>query len=128
MILSSARGGIAPGDISESQLCGGDAMSVAGHAEVTAIRTRRGRPNLTAERERQLLRTLRQSSDAAARQSARLELWESHSKLVVAIARKYRRADLEMTDLVGSGHLGMHAAIEGFDPDRFDSRLSTYAI
>jgi RNA polymerase sigma-32 factor len=104
-------------------------MSVTGQAEATAIRARRDRPNLTAERERQLLRTLRsQSSDAAARQGARLELWESHTKLVVAIALKYRRADLEMTDLVGSGHLGMHAAIEGFDPDRFDSRLSTYAI
>ncbi len=103
-------------------------MSVAGHAETTAIRAQLCRPNLTAERERYLLLTRRNSSDAKARQRALSDLWESHSKLVVAIARQYRRPDLEMTDLVGAGHLGMHAAIEGFDPDRFDTRLSTYAV
>jgi RNA polymerase sigma factor (sigma-70 family) len=101
---------------------------VTAHAETPAIRSLLRRPNLTAERERHLLRTCRAGRDEKARQQALSELWESHSKLVVAVARQFRRPDLEMTDLVGAGHLGMHAAIEGFDPDRFDSRLSTYAI
>lgn len=98
------------------------------HAETPATRSLLGRPNLTVERERHLLRTCRSGQNETARQQALSELWESHSKLVVAIARQFRRPDLEMTDLVGAGHLGMHAAIEGFDPDRFESRLSTYAV
>jgi len=103
-------------------------MPATGRAEALALRAQLAHPNLTAERERHLLLTRRRSADEHARQQALSELWESHSKLVVAVARQYRRADLEMTDLVGAGHLGMHAAIEGFDPDRFDTRLSTYAI
>jgi len=103
-------------------------MSAMGHAETLAIRAQLSRPNLTAERERHLLLTRHSSADERLRQQALSELWESHSKLVVAVARQYRRPDLEMTDLVGAGHLGMHAAIEGFDPDRFGTRLSTYAI
>ena len=103
-------------------------MAAIGHAEALAIRAQLSRPSLTAERERHLLLTRRRSADEGARQQALSELWESHSKLVVAVARQYRRPDLEMTDLVGAGHLGMHAAIEGFDPDRFGTRLSTYAI
>jgi hypothetical protein len=33
-----------------------------------------------------------------------------------------------MSELVGAGHLGMRAAIDGFDPDQGDIRLSTYAV
>src|ERR1022692_4037439 len=98
------------------------------HVATPAIRSLLRRPNLTAERERPLLQTRRASRDEKAREQALAELWESHTKLVVSVARQYHRADLDMIDLVGAGHLGMHAAIEGFDPDRFDSRLSTYAV
>lgn len=103
-------------------------MPVTGRADTPAIRSLLRRPNLTAERERDLLLTCRDSSDEKARQQAFSELWESHSKLVIAVARQFRRPDLELTDLVSAGHLGMHAAIEGFDLDRFDTRLSTYAV
>jgi RNA polymerase sigma factor (sigma-70 family) len=103
-------------------------MAAMGHAETLAIRAQLNRPSLTAERERHLLLTRHTSADEGVRHQALSELWESHSKLVVAVARQYHRPDLEMTDLVGAGHLGMHAAIEGFDPDRFGTRLSTYAI
>ena len=103
-------------------------MAAMGQAETLAIRAQLSRPSLTAERERHLLLTRHRSGDERARQQALSELWESHSKLVVAVAKQYRRPDLEMTDLVGAGHLGMHAAIEGFDPERFGTRLSTYAI
>jgi RNA polymerase sigma factor (sigma-70 family) len=103
-------------------------MTVTAQAETPAIRSLLRRPTLTVERERHLLRTCRASLSEKARLQALSELWESHSKLVVAIARQFRHPDLEMTDLVGAGHLGMQAAIEGFDPDRFGTRLSTYAI
>ena len=93
-----------------------------------AIRTQLGRANLTAERERLLLRACQSSSEESGRRSALIELWESHSKLVIAIASRYRQANIEIADLIGAGHLGLHAAIALFDPDRFEGRLSTYAI
>lgn len=95
---------------------------------VRAIRDQRDCANLTAARERQLLRTLRSSRDECLRQAAITELWESHSKLVVAIASRHRHHRVEFLDLVGAGHLGLHTAIRRFDPDSYRTRLSTYAI
>jgi DNA-directed RNA polymerase specialized sigma subunit len=103
-------------------------MPVTGHTESLAVRSLLRRPNLTAERERQLLRTRHASGDESARQQALSELWESHAKLVLAVARQYHRPDLPMSELVGAGHLGMRAAIDGFDPGQGDVRLSTYAV
>ena len=103
-------------------------MPVTGHADSLAVRSLLRRPNLTAEHERQLLRARHASGDEAARQQALQELWESHAKLVLAVARQYHRPDLSMSELVGAGHLGMRAAIDGFDPDQGDIRLSTYAV
>jgi RNA polymerase sigma factor (sigma-70 family) len=83
---------------------------------------------MTAERERGLLRTYSTSTDAKARQAAMSELWESHSKLVVAAARQFQRADLPMADLVSVGQLGLHAAIDGFEPAHADTRFAEYAV
>lgn len=93
-----------------------------------AIRRQINLSNLTAERERHLLHVVHSGGNERSRQSALTELWESHSKLVVAIASRYRRLNVDLLDLVGAGHLGLHAAIGRFDPDRFSSRLSSYAI
>jgi RNA polymerase sigma-32 factor len=94
----------------------------------TAIRVQLNWSNLTPERERELLRICQSSGDANARQAALTDLWESHSKLVIAIASRYRQLNIELADLIGAGHLGLHAAIARFDADRFQSRLATYAI
>lgn len=75
-----------------------------------------------------MLRLCQSSNDDRQRQPALTELWESHSKLVIAIASRYRQATIEIADLIGAGHLGLHAAIARFDPERFEGRLSTYAI
>lgn len=93
-----------------------------------AIRAQRNLSNLTAERERQLLRICQKGNDAIARQAALNDLWQSHSKLVIAVASRHRRTSIELADLIGAGHLGLHAAIERFDVDRYDSRLATYAV
>ncbi len=93
-----------------------------------AIRRQIDLSNLTAERERQLLRIVHSKGSERSRQAAQMELWESHSKLVVAIASRYRHLNIDLLDLIGAGHLGLHAAIGRFDPDRFETRLSTYAI
>lgn len=103
-------------------------MGEAGRWVDRAIRDQMDRANLSAARERQLLRDARDASNPAARQTALAELWESHSKLVVAIASRYRRINIDMLDLIGAGHLGLHTAIARFAPERFETRLSTYAI
>lgn len=103
-------------------------MPVTGDTESLAVRSLLRRPNLTAERELYLLRTRHASGDEAARQQALSELGQSHAKLVLAVARQYHRPDLSMSELVGAGHMGMRAAIDGFDPDQGDIRLSTYAV
>jgi len=92
-----------------------------------AVRRQLDRSNLTAERERTLLQQCRSADSQDARRHALNELWESHSKLVIAIASRYRRADVELLDLVGAGHLGLHTAIARFDPARLQNRLAAYA-
>jgi RNA polymerase sigma-32 factor len=93
-----------------------------------AIRAQLNWSNLTAERERQLLRICQISTDECERQAALTDLWESHSKLVIAIASRYRQPSIELADLIGAGHLGLHAAIARFDAERFEARLANYAI
>jgi RNA polymerase sigma-32 factor len=83
---------------------------------------------LAAERERVLLQIVQSQGDRRSREAALAELWESHSKLVVAIASRYRHYGIDLLDLIGAGHLGLHMAISRFRPDRFESRLSTYGI
>jgi len=92
-----------------------------------AIRRQLDRSNLTQERERQLLRTARHGESQAARDKAVHALWESHSKLVVGIASRYRRSGIELADLIGAGHLGLHTAIARFDPAHEQNRLAAYA-
>jgi RNA polymerase sigma-32 factor len=93
-----------------------------------AIRAQLNWSNLTAERERQLLRICQTSPEEGERQTALTDLWESHSKLVIAIASRYRQPNIELADLIGAGHLGLHAAIARFDAARFEGRLANYAI
>jgi RNA polymerase sigma-32 factor len=91
------------------------------------IRTQLNWSSLTAERERQLLRSYGTAPDSNTRHAVLTELWESHSKLVVAIAMRYRQRNIELVDLIGAGHLGLYTAITRFDADRFETRLATYA-
>lgn len=58
---------------------------------------------------------------------AREELVRSHLRLVVAIAKKYRRrCSLDFLDLIQEGNLGLMRAVEKFD-HRHGVKLSTYA-
>ncbi len=101
---------------------------MTGSSDSLAIRSLLRRPTMAAERERHLLRTYRTGSDEKIRQPALAELWQGHSKFVVAVARQYQHPGLPMADLVGAGQLGLHAAIEGFDLDHSEIRLAEYAL
>jgi RNA polymerase sigma factor (sigma-70 family) len=93
-----------------------------------AIRRQLDQSSLSAERERALLECYQNAPSAADRQAALTELWESHSKLVVSIAVRYRRSGLELLDLIGAGHIGLYTAISRFDTANYDSRLSSFAV
>ena len=54
------------------------------------------------------------------------ELIESHTRLVVRIASRYRSSSIPLGDLVQEGNIGLMEAALRFDPDR-DVRFSTYA-
>ncbi|MBI4369678.1 MAG: sigma-70 family RNA polymerase sigma factor [Elusimicrobia bacterium] len=53
-------------------------------------------------------------------------LMESNLKLVIPIAKKYQRTNLDFLDLIEEGNLGLMHAIDKFDPSR-GFRFSTYA-
>jgi RNA polymerase sigma factor (sigma-70 family) len=59
--------------------------------------------------------------------TARDRLIEANLRLVLALARRYRRAGVPYLDLVQEGTLGLIRAVEKFDPVR-DVRFGTYAV
>jgi RNA polymerase primary sigma factor len=61
-------------------------------------------------------------------QGAREEMVKAHLRLVVAIAKKYRRrSSVEFLDLIQEGNIGLMHAIEKFDYRR-GVKVSTYAV
>jgi RNA polymerase sigma factor (sigma-70 family) len=78
--------------------------------------------SLSAQRERQLARRIREHCDPVARQ----KLIEATLPLVYHIARKYEYSGMSREDLVAEGNLGLIQAVERFDPD-CGTRFGTYA-
>ena len=78
-------------------------------------------PLLTREEERELARRKDAGDDAA-----RMRLIESNLRLVMSVARNYRRADVPLLDLIQEGNLGLMRAVEKFDY-KLGFKLSTYA-
>ncbi len=79
-------------------------------------------PYLSVEEERDLALRCRAGDRMA---EARLVL--SHLRMVVKLARVYRRYGASLQDLMQEGTIGLIQAIRKFDPQR-DNRLSTYAM
>ncbi|MGZ5035721.1 MAG: RNA polymerase sigma factor RpoH [Usitatibacter sp.] len=80
-------------------------------------------PMLTAERELELGRKLRDTQDVAAASGLVLP----HLRLVVAVARNYMGYGLPQADLVQEGNIGLMKAVKRFDPER-GVRLASFAI
>ncbi|MFO1130131.1 MAG: RNA polymerase factor sigma-32 [Rickettsiales bacterium] len=58
--------------------------------------------------------------------SAAKTLIESHLKLVIKIAMKYKNIGLSLIDLISQGNIGLMKAVDKFDPNK-GFKLSTYA-
>jgi RNA polymerase sigma-32 factor len=80
-------------------------------------------PMLTAERELELGRRLKESGDVSAASGLVLP----HLRLVVSVARNYMGYGLPHTDLVQEGNIGLMKAVKRFDPER-GVRLASFAI
>jgi len=80
-------------------------------------------PMLTAEREVELGRQLRERDDLLAAR----ELILSHLRLVVSVARQYLGYGLPHADLIQEGNVGLMKAVKRFDPER-GVRLVSFAV
>ena len=79
-------------------------------------------PPLSAERERECFRLMRESGDM----SARNELIEHNLRLVAHIVKKYYSSGKNQDDLISIGTIGLIKAVDSFDP-ALGSRFATYA-
>lgn len=80
-------------------------------------------PILTKEEEYEYGKRVKNSGDKEAAKA----LVQSHLRLVVKIATKFRKYGLSIKDLVSEGNLGLIHAVKKFDPDK-GFRFSTYAM
>lgn len=78
-------------------------------------------PLLTKKQEIDLANKIKKG-DAAARK----KMIESNFRLVISIAKKYHRSDVNFDDLIQESSIGLLKAVDRFDPD-LGYKFSTYA-
>lgn len=91
-------------------------------ANLQFIKQSMKQPLLERDHEFEIARRWREQGD----QAALHELVSSYTRLVVALATKFRNYGLSMGDLVQEGNVGLMQAAARFEPDR-EIRFSTYA-
>jgi RNA polymerase sigma-32 factor len=101
---------------------GGNTMSDGSGVRRRFVKAAMDAPFLQRDEELLLAQRWRNLDD----QAALHRLAQSHMRLVIAIAARFRHYGLSMADLVQEGHIGLLEAAARFEPDR-EVRFSTYA-
>jgi RNA polymerase sigma-32 factor len=91
-------------------------------ANLSYIRNSMNEPLLEREHELDLARRWRDKGD----EKALHEMVRSYTRLVVAMASKFRNYGLPLGDLIQEGNIGLMQAASRFEPER-EIRFSTYA-
>jgi RNA polymerase sigma-32 factor len=91
-------------------------------SDIAFVRKAMTIPTLTREHEFELARRWREHGDPAAMH----EIVSAYTRLVIAIAARFRFYGLPAGDLVQEGNLGLMLAVARFEPER-EVRFSTYA-
>lgn len=91
-------------------------------ANLRYIRAAMDEPMLEKEHELELARRWKENKD----EKALHELVRSYTRLVVAIASKFKNYGLSIGDLIQEGNIGLMEAAARFDPS-LENRFSTYA-
>jgi RNA polymerase sigma-32 factor len=91
-------------------------------ANMTFIKTSMKEPLLEREHEFELAKAWRQDGS----EEALHELIRSYTRLVIALASRFRNYGLPMGDLIQEGNVGLMQAAARFEPER-EVRFSTYA-
>lgn len=91
-------------------------------ANKSYIQTAMNEPLLEKDYEQELAKRWKYQNDEAALQ----EMVRSYTRLVIAMASKFRHYGLPLGDLIQEGNIGLMQAANKFEPEK-DVRFSTYA-
>jgi RNA polymerase sigma-32 factor len=86
------------------------------------VKSAMAQPLLEREEEQELARLWREERD----DHALHRLTETHIRLVISLAARYKRYGLPFADLIQEGNIGLMKAADRFEPSR-DVRFATYA-
>ena len=86
----------------------------------------RAEQELAAGGRRTRAQRLKLARQAAEGRDARQRFVEANLRLVVSVAKRYRRPGVDLLDLIQAGNIGLLRAVEGFDW-RLGNKFSTYA-
>jgi RNA polymerase primary sigma factor len=85
------------------------------------VKTIKDNPLLTKKQELELAERIKKGDELA-----RKKLIESNYRLVISIAKKYHREELDFQDMIQESSIGLIKAVDRFDPD-LGYKFSTYA-